>query len=156
MSSAIAAMVRPQRVLVFGVGCPITNTLGQHSPQYQITQVGSPAVLDRDDFDRLHADLVVCPAPLFRELLLSDAAGAAQASNGIAHPLEDIPPLTRRQREILALLVKGLSNTEIANLIPLSRRIVKEEVSKILMLFNVTNRTELATLVAESGFLHAS
>lgn len=56
--------------------------------------------------------------------------------------------LTPRQREILYLAAKGLSNREIAGLAGLSERIVKREISGLLSAFEASNRTELATLAA--------
>jgi DNA-binding NarL/FixJ family response regulator len=56
--------------------------------------------------------------------------------------------LTSRQREVLFLLCKGLRNREIAVCLHLSDRAVKTSVSELLMLFDVSTRTELAGLVA--------
>jgi NarL family two-component system response regulator LiaR len=54
--------------------------------------------------------------------------------------------LTVREREVLALLVKGLSNDAIADQLVLSRATVKHHVSQILGKLNASSRTEAVTL----------
>ncbi len=54
--------------------------------------------------------------------------------------------LTRREREVLALMAKGLNNPEIAERIFVSRSTVKVHVSNILKKLGVSNRTEAISL----------
>ena len=57
--------------------------------------------------------------------------------------------LTRRELEVLSLLVKGLSNPEIAGRISVSRSTVKSHVSSILSKLGVSNRAEAITIAIE-------
>ncbi len=54
--------------------------------------------------------------------------------------------LTEREREVLSLLVKGMSNNDIADRLVVSRSTVKFHVSSILSKLNVSSRTEAVAL----------
>jgi len=59
--------------------------------------------------------------------------------------------LTEREREILALLVEGLSNSQIAERIHLSENTVKKHLRSILEKLHVSNRGEAAVYAAREG-----
>lgn len=88
---------------------------------------------------------------------LAQAIRAAHAGRGTLSPevVQSIthaappPPgynLTEREREVLALLVAGLNNSEIAEKLVVSPSTVKSHVSNILAKFGVTSRTEAAAI----------
>jgi DNA-binding NarL/FixJ family response regulator len=56
--------------------------------------------------------------------------------------------LTERQREVLYLVCRGLRNSEIAAKVGVSPRTVKGYVAQLLLIFDATNRTELAGMLA--------
>ncbi len=61
--------------------------------------------------------------------------------------------LTLREREVLAWLVKGLSNAEIARRLGISLSTVKTHVSNILSKLSVSNRGEAMALAIEQGLV---
>jgi NarL family two-component system response regulator LiaR len=84
------------------------------------------------------------------------APEAAQALINLAvQPRSAIPDynLTERERAILDLMVKGLSNQEIADQIFVSRATVKAYVSTILSKLGVQNRIEAVRLALEQSLV---
>jgi NarL family two-component system response regulator LiaR len=65
------------------------------------------------------------------------------------HPPRLGQDLTRREREVLALIVKGLSNMEIAERLVVSRSTVRFHVSNILSKFGAANRAEAVGLAVQ-------
>ena len=79
---------------------------------------------------------------------------AAQALVQTAHQ----PPapgldLTEREREVLALMIEGLNNTQIAGRLTVSPSTIKSHVSSILSKLGVTSRTEAVTLALRKHIL---
>lgn len=66
-----------------------------------------------------------------------------------ARPPVPEPDVSPREREVLALMVQGLSNTAIAERLVVSPSTVKTHVSSILSKLGATSRTEAATLAVQ-------
>ncbi len=66
---------------------------------------------------------------------------------------KDTSSITVREKEVLQLIVKGLSNKEIAFRLNITLRTVKAHVSSILMKLNVSDRTQAAVLAIQEKFL---
>jgi DNA-binding NarL/FixJ family response regulator len=62
--------------------------------------------------------------------------------------------LSAREREVLALLVRGRSNREIADELSIKEATVKSHVSVILMRLNVTDRTQAVIAALQRGLAH--
>jgi NarL family two-component system response regulator LiaR len=61
--------------------------------------------------------------------------------------------LTERERAVLALMVEGLNNTQIAGRLTVSPSTVKSHVSNILSKLGVSSRTEAVTLALRHGLI---
>ncbi len=76
---------------------------------------------------------------------LSPEAAQALVQNASQPPTPGLD-LTEREREILALMVEGLNNIQIAGRLTVSPATVKSHVSNILSKLGVSSRTEAATI----------
>ena len=90
------------------------------------------------------------------------ARGASSLHPQIAHKLirelrqpADRPaahvPLTDRERHVVRLVARGLSNDEIAGIMHLGERTVRSHVSHILAKLHLANRTQLALYAVRTG-----
>jgi NarL family two-component system response regulator LiaR len=81
-------------------------------------------------------------------MTLSSEASEALAHSLMAPPIPD-NALTEREREVLALIVKGMSNQEIAEKLVVSLGTVKFHVSNIFLKLGVQSRVEAVTLALQ-------
>nr|WP_277350313.1 response regulator transcription factor [Nonomuraea sp. FMUSA5-5] len=71
-----------------------------------------------------------------------------------AHPGPDrMAMLSDRERDVVAAIVRGLSNEEIAAALFLSRATVKTYLSRLFLKLGVRDRTQLVILAYETGFV---
>lgn len=75
---------------------------------------------------------------------------AAEAVQALVQPAQPAPAagdeLTPREREVLALVVKGMTNPEIADRLVVSRATAKAHVSNVLAKLGAANRAEAVAL----------
>jgi two-component system, NarL family, response regulator LiaR len=96
------------------------------------------------------------------QAIRSAHAGRATLSPQVAQALVETvnqPPspgldLTERELEVLALMVEGLNNTQIAGRLTVSASTIKSHVSNILSKLGVASRTEAVTLALRNGIVH--
>ncbi len=65
----------------------------------------------------------------------------------------DLAPLTPREREVLTLLGRGLSNTELAGALTLSEATVKTHVARIFAKLTLRDRAQAVVLAYETGLV---
>jgi DNA-binding NarL/FixJ family response regulator len=103
-------------------------------------------------------DAVVSPR-VTRRLLeeyaqqLPVADGDAGAGEGQADRYPQLASLTEREREVLAVVAQGLSNTEIAASLFVSETTVKSHVGRILAKLGLRDRVQIVVLAYESGLV---
>jgi two-component system, NarL family, response regulator LiaR len=83
---------------------------------------------------------------------LSPEAAQALVERTNQPPALDLE-LTKREREVLALMVEGLNNTQIAGRLTVSPSTIKSHVSNILSKFGVSSRTEAVTLALRNDLV---
>jgi two-component system, NarL family, response regulator LiaR len=83
---------------------------------------------------------------------LSPQAAQALVETANQSPLPGLD-LTEREREVLALMVEGLNNTQIAAKLVVSPSTIKSHVSNILSKLGVVSRTEAVTLALRSHLI---
>ncbi len=86
-----------------------------------------------------------------RRLLAEYARGRDDTRRSAAR--RRLEPLSEREREVLALVGRGLSNAEAARVAYMTEATVKTYVSRMLTKLGLANRTQAAILAHEAGLL---
>jgi DNA-binding NarL/FixJ family response regulator len=85
-----------------------------------------------------------------RRLIEQFGPGGAAPVRTPAHD-ERLDRLTEREREVLVLMARGLSNTEIAGELVLGEATIKTHVGRVLMKLDVRDRVQAVVLAYELG-----
>jgi DNA-binding NarL/FixJ family response regulator len=88
-------------------------------------------------------------APEVTRRMIAELAGRRARGAGAAR----FDALTERERDVVAAIVRGMSNEEIAAALFLSRATVKTYLSRMFVKLGVRDRTQLVILAYESGFV---
>lgn len=90
---------------------------------------------------------------LIEAFVAQDVVAAAGPGSAAAGPDERLRDLTPREREILAHVGRGQSNTEIAQELVLSPLTVKTHVSRLFLKLGARDRAQLVVLAYETGLV---
>jgi DNA-binding NarL/FixJ family response regulator len=99
---------------------------------------------------RTIADGEALLAPSVTRRLIAHFTGRARLAARAPSGLEE---LTEREREVLSLVARGLSNAELAQTLHVSLPTAKTHVSRILTKLGARDRTQLVILAYESGLV---
>jgi DNA-binding NarL/FixJ family response regulator len=92
-------------------------------------------------------------APSVTRRLIAEFARTPEPAAAVCAGLEGV---TDREREVLVLIGRGLSNTEIAAHLHLAMATVKTHISRLLMKLGARDRAQLVIAAYENGLLAAS
>lgn len=115
---------------------------------------GGPRAFTAPEVDRLEV-LTHLAVPDIVAAGLAQAPALGPGPSGPPGPAHEEPPLTRREREVLALLSKGLSDREIAEALVLARKTVEKHVGAVLRKTGTSSRTAAVVRALEEGWLPA-
>jgi DNA-binding NarL/FixJ family response regulator len=78
-----------------------------------------------------------------------DVVTGALLHEDVERPLSGAAHLTLREREIVALVAQGMTNTEIAELLALSRRTIENHLARIFRTLGINSRSQLVRIAAD-------
>jgi DNA-binding NarL/FixJ family response regulator len=94
-------------------------------------------------------------ATAVRQVFTQTVYTVSRSAHGLDQADEELEGLTRREREILALVAEGLSNADVAGRLWVSRQTVKFHLGGVYRKLGVANRTEAARWAHDHGLLAA-
>jgi DNA-binding NarL/FixJ family response regulator len=134
----------------------VLTTFDQDEYVYRALRVGASGFLLKHAGPRelLNAIRVVAAgdaliAPSITRRLIAEFAARRDPNE----PPAAVAELTEREREILRLVARGLTNAEIADRLVISPLTTKTHVSRILRKLDCRDRAQLVTLAYESGLV---
>lgn len=84
---------------------------------------------------------------------LEERAGRVLAALPISDAASAMPPITRREAEVLRLLACGLSNAGIAEALSVSTTTIRNHIEHLLAKLDVHSKLEAVVLAAQRGFV---
>jgi len=137
----------------------ILTTFDTENYVYEALLAGASGFLLKDcgPDELLHGIRVVAAgdallAPKITRRLITEFATVRRGHQAASERLET---LTRREREIMTLVGRGLSNTEIGDALSLSPATVRTHVSRTLTKLRARDRAQLVVMAYEAGLVGA-
>lgn len=104
---------------------------------------------------------VFLPANFLARVGYGTAAAAISSDMRTSKNIDSMPiprtpeeiGITKRQLDVLTLLVQGMPNKRIATTLDISVQVVKKHVSDLLAHFKVMSRTQLVIQIAQRGLI---
>ena len=93
-------------------------------------------------------------ASVTRLVIAAAVAGSTLALPATVAAQWPSPDLSARETEVLTLIVKGMSNKQIAATLNIAEHTVKNHVKSILSKLGVEDRTQAATSALQRGIVH--
>jgi NarL family two-component system response regulator LiaR len=154
MDLVMPEMSGAEATLAIREGCPDVRVIALTSFQdrelvQQALQAGAISYLLKNVSANELADAIRA-AHSGRSTLAPEAAQALVQTAQEPAPGQD---LTAREREVLALMVEGLTNPQIAERLVVSRATAKAHVSNVLSKLGVSNRAEAISLALQHKIL---
>jgi DNA-binding NarL/FixJ family response regulator len=144
----LAALERPARVLIL-------TTFDLDDYVYEALRAGASGFLlkDRPPEELVAAVRVIAAgeallAPSVTRRLIEEFARRAPAPTRT-----ELDELTEREREVLVLMARGLSNAEIARALVVAETTVKTHVGRVLHKLRLRDRAQAVVLAYESGLV---
>jgi LuxR family transcriptional regulator, maltose regulon positive regulatory protein len=129
-------------------GAPFEGARARIELATSLAALGRTELAEREAtaaLDRLRELGAEAEAERARRLLVASIRGGDDRTR--------LPPVTRREREVLALLAEGLTNGQIAERLVVSEHTVHRHVTNILRKLGLPSRTAAAAWAVRSGLL---
>ncbi len=166
-SGALPDVVVMDMLMPRVTGIEATSQIKQRWPQVEVVAVTS----SRDDATVQGALRAGATGYVLKDADADDVADAIRAAyNGemrldphvarslataLSRPRASADGLTEREREVLALIVQGRSNRQIATALVISERTARTHVSNILTKLGLASRTQAALWAVREGLVNA-
>lgn len=147
-------------------------TLRSNYPQYRVVALGTASRSDLllkafrlgiSGYVLKSGSISQFRAALYEVLIRNSPVLPEMAQQLLGHVIQEAAParedspiasLSRREKEVLSCLTKGMSNKEIAEKLQVTNRTVKAHVSKILLKMGVADRTQAVVKVLKANHHH--
>jgi len=138
----------------------ILTTFGLDSYVYDALRAGASGFLLKDAPPeeivaavRIVARGEALLAPAITRSVIEEFARRGPAANKPAEPPPAVAELTPREREVLDLLARGLSNPEVCEQLVISEATAKTHVARVLQKLGVRDRVQAVIYAYESGLV---